>query len=94
MRENTSINEIESVNNLLTLSVYFTIADCLDLDAMTLQAEDDLRKHLGMTDIQQQALFESIKDQFEGEQLDFSVIQTVQDIVDLLVTYNEYQRLH
>ncbi len=94
MRGNTSINEIESVNNLLTLSVYFTIADCLDLDAMTLQADDDLRKDLAMTDIQQQTLFESVKDQFEGEQLDFSVIQTVQDMVDQLVTYNEYQRLH
>ena len=94
MRENTSINEIESVNNLLTLSVYFTIADCLDLDAMTLQADDDLRKDLSMTDNQQQALFESVKDQFEGEQLDFSVIKTVQDVVDRLVTYNECQRLH
>ncbi len=94
MRENTSINEIESVNNLLTLSVYFTIADCLDLDAMMLQADDDLRKDLSMTENQQQALFESVKDQFEGEQLDFSVIKTVQDVVDRLVTYNEYQRLH
>lgn len=94
MRGNTSVNEIESVNNLLTLSVYFTIADCLDLDAMNLQADDDLRNDLKMTDAQQQALFESVIDQFEGEQLDFSTIHTVQDVVDQLVTYNEIQRLH
>lgn len=52
---------------------------------MAIGADDDLRKGQGMTDVQQPALFESDVDQFEGEQFDFSVICTMQNIVDQIV---------
>lgn len=94
MREKTSAHEIESINNLVTMSVYFTIADCLGLDAMDLHAEDHLENDLGMSDSQKQALAEAVMTQFDGEILDFSGIFTVQNIIDQLVTYRGYRVLH
>jgi len=79
-------NEIDSMKNMMAMSVYFVIADAFDIDAMDIEPNADLEKDFHMTSSTQQDLSDSVADMFNGCQLDFSTIHNVQNIVDQIVT--------
>jgi len=79
-------NEIDSMQNMMAMSVYFVIADAFDIDAMDIEPNDDLEKDFHMTQVIKQDLSESVEDMFNGCQLDFTEIHNVQDVVDQIVT--------
>ncbi len=79
-------NEVDSMKNMMAMSVYFIIADAFDLDAMDIEPSNDLEKDFHMTSETKQNLSELVVDMFAGRQLDFSSIHNVQDVVDQIVT--------
>jgi len=79
-------NEIDSMQNMMAMSVYFVIADAFDIDVMDIEPNDDLEKDFHMTQVIKQDLSESVEDMFNGCQLDFTEIHNVQDVVDQIVT--------
>lgn len=74
--------EVESLRNMMSMAVYFVLADTFDVDIDDLLPSSDLRADLGMTSSIQTQLDESIMDMFNQAQVDFSRIKTVQDVVD------------
>lgn len=83
-------NEVESMQNMMSMAVYFVLADTFDLDIDDISPNSDLQSDLGMTNSIQQKLDASIMDMFNQTQIDFSRIKTVQDVVDQITTV----RLH
>jgi len=79
-------NEIDSMQNMMAMSVYFVIADAFDIDAMDIEPNNDLEKDFHMTSENKHDLSESVEDMFNGCQLDFTEIHNVQDVVDQIVT--------
>lgn len=83
-------NEVESMQNMMSMAVYFVLADTFDLDIDEIYPTSDLQNDLGMTASIQQQLDASIMDMFNQTQIDFSSVKTVQDVVDQITSV----RLH
>ena len=83
--------EIDSVKNMITMSVYFIIADTLDIDMLELQPDTELVKDLNLDSHKIAELTKSIMASFDNLKLDFSLIQSVQDIVDQVLLSNLIQ---
>ena len=83
--------EIDSVKNMITMSVYFIIADTLDIDMLNLQPDTELVKDLNLDSHKIAELTKSIMASFDNLKLDFSLIQSVQDIVDQVLLSNLIQ---
>ena len=83
--------EIDSVKNMITMSVYFIIADTLDIDMLNLQPDTELVKDLNLDSHKIAELTKSIMASFDNLKLDFSLIQNVQDIVDQVLLSNLIQ---
>lgn len=79
-------NEIDSMENMMAMSVYFVIADAFDIDVMDIEPDKDLDKDFHMSAKNKHDLSELVIDMFNGRQLDFTSIHNVQDIVDQIVT--------
>ncbi len=75
-------NEVESMQNMMSMAVYCVIADALDVDIDDLEPETDLQRDLGLTSSAQEMLDQSIMDMFDNFHVDFSRVKTVQDIVN------------
>lgn len=75
-------NEVESMQNMMSMAVYCVIADALDVDIDDLEPETDLQRDLGLTSSVQEILDQSIMDMFDNFHVDFSRVKTVQDIVN------------
>ena len=71
------VDAIDSMKNMMTMSLFFVIADVLDVDAMELEADQELL----MSEPLKQILHESVMEMFNGCELDFSKIHSIQDIV-------------
>lgn len=80
--------EIDSAKNMITMSVYFIIADTLDIDMLELQPDTELVKDLNLDSHKIAELTKSIMASFDNLKLDFSLIQSVQDIVDQVLLSN------
>jgi len=76
------VNEVESMQNMMSMAVYFVIADTFDLDVDEVYPDSDLKIDLGMTSPIQKQLDASIMDMFNDLHIDFSEVKTVQDVVD------------
>lgn len=74
-------NEVDSMQNMMSMAVYFVIADTFDLDVEELTATSRLEDDLGMTDALKAQLDHSIMDMFNNFHVDFSRAETVGDIV-------------
>ena len=74
-------NEIESLENMMSMAVYFVIADTFDMDVDELYPDSDLINDLGMTSPLQEQLEDSIEEMFDNLHVDFGGVKTVQDIV-------------
>ena len=87
-------NEIDSMKNMMSMSVYFVIADSLDIDAMDIDPNSEIDNDLHMTSGMKKHLNESVVDMFDGKQLDFSTIHQVHDIVDQIVANELNTSIH
>ncbi len=74
--------EIESLENMMSMAVYFVIADALEIDAEELFPNSDLQHDLGMTAATRVRLDQAIMDMFNNLHVDFNRISTVQDVVN------------
>ncbi len=83
--------DIDSVTNMITMTVYFIIADTLDIDMLNLQPDTELVKDLNLDSHKIAELTKSIMAGFDNLKLDFSLIQSVQDIVDQVLLSNLVQ---
>lgn len=75
-------NEVESMQNMMSMAVYFVIADAFDVDIEEVSADSDLKDDLGMTGLIQEQLDGVIMDMFNNLHVDFGQVKTVQDIVN------------
>ena len=97
LKRNMGIDESDTELSLITMSVHFLIAEVLALDILDIECSSLLEPDLGMTDELRTVLSRSIKEMFDGFELDYSFIRTVQDIVDQVITCKlntEYMTLH
>lgn len=79
-------NEVESMQNMMSMAVYFVLADTFDVDIDELSPNSDLQIDLGMNASIQARLDESIMDMFNQLHIDFSRTRTIQDIVNQVTT--------
>ena len=75
-------NEVESMQNMMSMAVYFVLADTFDVDIEDLLPESNLQLDLGMTPSLQELLDANIMDMFNNLHIDFSNAKTVQDILN------------
>jgi len=97
LKLNMGIEESDTELSLITMSVHFLIAEVLGLDILDIEHGSLLESDLGMTDELRTILSSSIKEMFDGFELDYSFIKTVQDLVDQVITCKlntEYMTLH
>ena len=78
-------NEVESMQNLMSMAVYSVLADVFDVDIDAISANSDLINDLGMTAAIKDRLDTTIMDMFNNMHIDFSQVNTVQDIVDQVI---------
>jgi acyl carrier protein len=78
-------NEIESLQNMMSLAVYSVLADVFNRGIENIAQNYDLRNDLGMTPAIQRKLNIAISDIFDNIHLDFNQINTVQDVIDQVV---------
>ena len=70
----------------MTSTIYFVIAESLQIDIQQISPEKHLRNDLAMTPEKQQELTEFIMHLFNDYQLDFTRINTVQDLVEQVLS--------
>jgi len=75
-------NEVESIQNIMSMAVYWVIADVFEIDTDQLNPQSNLRADFNMTTEIQHRLNESIREMFNDVCVDFSRVETVQDIVE------------
>ena len=80
------IEDYDTELYLATMSVYFLIAELIDLDIMDIDSTSMLESDLGMTEGLKKVFSGSIKEMFDGFELDYLFIKTVQDVVNQVVT--------
>lgn len=83
-------NELESVKNLMSMSLMAVISDSLNIEIDEIQNSDRLVEELKMVDSSRQILEEQIANIFDGLRLDLSQIDTVGTLLELVV-FNEFK---
>ncbi|WP_427501611.1 hypothetical protein ACQE3E_10580 [Methylomonas sp. MED-D] len=79
-------NEVESLQNMMSMAVQLVIADTFDLDVDDVSLDRDLQNDLGMDADLRDKLDSSIMEMFNQLHLDFNRIKTVADLVEQVVT--------
>ncbi|WGS88140.1 hypothetical protein [Methylomonas sp. UP202] len=79
-------NEVESLQNMMSMAVQLVIADTFDLEVDDVSLDSDLQNDLGMDADLRDKLDSSITEMFNELHLDFSRIKTVADLVEQVVT--------
>ena len=80
------VTEVDTIKNMMTMAVYFVLADIFDLDVMDIEPSFDLEKDLHITDDHKALLSGAVIDMFNGCELDFSTMHKVQDVIEQIVT--------
>jgi len=70
----------------MTRTIYFVIAESLQIDIQQIRPESHLQQDLAMTPDKQQELTEFIMHLFNDYQLDFTRISTVQDLAEQVLS--------
>lgn len=78
-------NELDSVKGLMTISLNAIIADVFDLDLDDISPHLNLRNDLGMGEEKQSELADMVDEYFDGLRLDFSSLNTLGDLFDIVV---------
>ncbi len=79
-------DEFETVKSLMSMTLFAIVSDCLDIDIGEIKASDRLLRDLGMTYSKEQEMKALIADIYDGFEVDFSTISTVQSLLDQLLT--------
>jgi hypothetical protein len=85
-------NELESVKNLMSMSLMAIIADSLDVEIDEIQPTDRLVDDLKMDEQSRQLLEAQIADIFDGLKLDTRQIDSVATLLELVV-HNEFREV-
>jgi hypothetical protein len=91
------IEDYDTELYLVTMSVHFLIAELMDLDVMDIESNNLLEIDLGMTGRLRKIFNGSIKEMFDGFELDYIFIKTVQDVINQVITCKlntDYMTLH
>ncbi len=91
------IEDYDTELYLVTMSVHFLIAELMDLDIMDIESDSSLEIDLGMTGRLRKIFSGSIKEMFDGFELDYLFIKTVQDVINQVITCKlntDYMTLH
>jgi len=83
-------NEIETVKNLMTMALNAIIATALDADLDDVGTEARLAEDLGMDAEKAEFLRELIADHFDGLDVDPATLNTVEDLLEIVVL-NEFK---
>ncbi len=75
-------NEMESMQCMMTMLVYCSLANAFNLDINKISDDSDLKHDLGMTTPIQEKLQKSIIEMCNGAQVNFGLVKTVQDVVN------------
>lgn len=75
-------DELETVRGLMTMTVISVISDALKIDLDEIHPGSHLIKDLGMTPKSQARLGKLIMEMFDELVIDFSTVNSVQDLVD------------
>lgn len=78
-------NELSSVKALMTMSLNAIIADTFDLELEDIKRDLRLSEDLHMDATLQSQLSELVAEYFDGLQLDYSQVKTVDDLFDVIV---------
>lgn len=87
-------NEIDSMKNMMRMSIYFVIADVFEIDAMDLEETTELDKDLQSTAEMKSRLCESVKNMFNGFDLTLGNNTSVKEVVEQIMMNNENSLLH
>ncbi len=87
-------NEVDSMKNIMTMCVYFVIADVLEVDIMDLEATTNLDKDLHCTVEMKRQLSTTMKDMFNGFSLEFEPDMSVKEVINQVMVNNENRVLH
>jgi hypothetical protein len=79
-------DEFETVKSLMSMTLFAIVSDCLDVDIAEIKPSDRLLRDLGMTYSKEQEMRTVIADIYDGFEVDFSTISTVQSLLDQLLT--------
>jgi len=88
------VSEVDTIKNMMTMTVYFVLADIFDLDAMDIESSFDLEKDLHITNDLKALLSGAVMDMFNGCELNFTTIHNVQDIVEQIVIVEPINSIH
>jgi hypothetical protein len=88
------VSEVDTIKNMMTMTVYFVLADIFDLDIMDIESSFDLEKDLHITSDLKALLSEAVMDMFNGLELNFTTIHNVQDIVEQIVIVEPINSIH
>ena len=88
------ISEVDTIKNMMTMTVFFVLADIFDIDAMDIELSFDLEKDLHITSDHKALLSGVVTDMFNGCELNFSTIHNVQGIVEQIVIVEPINSIH
>lgn len=83
-------DELDTVKNLMTMSLSVVVADALEVDLDEVQTSSRLVQDLGMTPDKAVALKEGIAEYFDGLEIDLRATPTVGALLDKVVL-NEFR---
>ncbi len=79
-------DELDTVKGLMTMCLNSIISDVFDIDFDDLKIEMSLTKDLSMSERQAFAITETIKEYFDGLEVDLIVNDTLGDLFNTVVT--------
>ena len=85
-------DELSSVRGLMTMTLNVVIAEALELDLDDINPSDSLINTLKMTEDNMSVLLEDIEGMFYGLVVDMNDIDTVSDLLEVVVN-NEFNEL-
>ena len=81
----TGRNELSSVKALMAMSLNALLASVFDKELSELEPEMSLTRDLAMDADKQQELSEMIAEYFDGLTIDFSTVDTLEDLFNVIV---------
>jgi hypothetical protein len=79
-------DEFEIVKSLMSMTLFAIISDCLDVDIIEIKESDLMCRDLGMNNSKAQEVQQLISDIYDGLEVDFESVTTVQSLLDQVLT--------
>lgn len=79
-------DEFETVKSLMSMTLFAIISDCLDVDITEIKESDLMSRDLGMRHSKEHDIQQLIADIYDGFEVDFEAVTTVQSLLDQVLT--------